>query len=70
MEQLIETDKYLLLGINGSDSIFWDACMLVYTSISLWIPLALLLIIVLAKNNSAKNFLILLGLIVVLAFIH
>jgi undecaprenyl-diphosphatase len=68
MEQLIETDKYLLLGINGSDSIFWDACMLVYTSISLWIPLALLLIIVLAKNNSAKNFLILLGLIVVLAF--
>ena len=69
MEQLLEIDKYLLLGINGSDSLFWDACMLVYTSISLWIPLALVLLIILAKNNSAKNFLILIGLIVVLFFL-
>ncbi|MBR2301275.1 MAG: phosphatase PAP2 family protein [Bacteroidaceae bacterium] len=69
MEQLIDADKYLLLGINGSESLFWDACILVYTSTVLWIPLALVLLFVLIKNNTAKNFLILLGLIVVLFFL-
>jgi undecaprenyl-diphosphatase len=56
---IIEFDKYLLLAINGSDSIFWDGCMKVYTTISIWIPLILILLYILIKNNSFKDFLLL-----------
>ena len=56
---IIDFDKYLLLAINGSDSIFWDGCMKVYTTISIWIPLILILLYILIKNNSFKDFLLL-----------
>ena len=56
---LIEIDKYLLLALNGSDSLFWDGCMKIYTTIAIWIPLLLLLMYILIKNNSFKDFLLL-----------
>lgn len=56
---LIDIDKHLLLALNGSDSIFWDGCMKIYTTIGIWIPLLLLLMYVLIKNNSFKDFLLL-----------
>ena len=55
-----ELDKYLLLTLNGSDSIFWDGCMKVYTTMAIWIPLAVMLVYVLVKNNNIKDFVILL----------
>ena len=55
-----ELDKYLLLTLNGSDSIFWDGCMKVYTTMVIWIPLVLMLVYVLVKNNNIKNFFVLL----------
>ena len=51
-----ELDKDLLLTLNGSDSIFWDGCMKVYTTMWIWIPLILMLVYVLVKNNTLKNF--------------
>lgn len=57
---LTDIDKYLLLALNGSDSLFWDGVMKVYTSMAIWIPIVLVLLYVLAKNNSMKDFLILL----------
>ena len=60
LSTLIDIDKYLLLSLNGSDSLFWDGVMKVYTSMAIWIPLALMLAYVLIKNNSLKDFLILL----------
>ncbi|MBQ5627733.1 MAG: phosphatase PAP2 family protein [Bacteroidaceae bacterium] len=57
---IIDFDKYLLLAMNGSDSIFWDGCMKIYTTISVWIPLILILLYILVKNNSLKDFLLLL----------
>jgi undecaprenyl-diphosphatase len=57
---LTDIDKYLLLTLNGSDSLFWDGVMKVYTSMGIWIPLALMLAYVLIKNNRLKDFLILL----------
>ncbi len=57
---IIDFDKSLLLAINGSDSIFWDGCMKIYTTISIWIPLMLILLYILVKNNSFKDFLLLL----------
>lgn len=59
-DTLIEIDKYLLLSLNGSDSLFWDGVMKVYTSMAVWIPLALMLLYVLVKNNNIKDFLLLL----------
>ena len=56
---ITDLDKYLLLSINGSDSIFWDGCMKVYTTIAIWIPLILMLVYILIKNNSFKDFLLL-----------
>ena len=57
---LTDIDKYLLLALNGSDSLFWDGVMKVYTSMAIWISIVLVLLYVLAKNNSMKDFLILL----------
>lgn len=57
---IIDIDKYLLLALNGSNSIFWDGCVRIYTSIAIWIPLMLVLLYILVKNNSFKDFLLLL----------
>ncbi len=66
MEQLIEADKYLLLELNGSDSLFWDGVMMVYTSTTVWLPLAVAFLYILIKNNKLKNFILLFALIVLL----
>ena len=60
---LTDIDKYLLLTLNGSDSLFWDGVMKVYTSMAIWIPVAVMLLYVLVKNNRMKDFLILLLLV-------
>ncbi len=60
LEQLINLDKQLLLAMNGSDSLFWDGVMHVYTTTVVWIPFALALIYLLIKNNSLMNFIVLL----------
>lgn len=56
---IIDFDKYLLLTLNGSDSVFWDGCMKIYTATSTWLPLILALIFLLVKNNRFKDFLLL-----------
>lgn len=67
LETLLNIDRYLLLSLNGSDSLFWDGCMLVYTSMAVWAPLALMMLYVLMKNNNIKDFLLLLLLIALVA---
>lgn len=63
LDTLLNIDRYLLLSLNGSDSLFWDGCMLVYTSMAVWAPLALMMLYVLMKNNNIKDFLLLVVLI-------
>lgn len=66
LQQLIAFDKELLLQMNGSDSSFWDAFMLVATSIWIWIPLYLSLLFVVLKNRNAREvFYVVLGAAVV-----
>ena len=67
LDTLLNIDRYLLLSLNGSDSLFWDGCMLVYTSMAVWAPLALMMLYVLMKNNNIKDFLLLLLLIALVA---
>lgn len=69
MNALLDIDKYMLLSMNGSDSLFWDGCMLVYTSMAVWMPLAAVMLYVLLKNNNVKDFILLVVLIAVLATI-
>ena len=59
-DKILDIDRYLLLSLNGSDSLFWDGCMQVYTSMIVWMPLALVLVYMLLKNNSVKDFFVLL----------
>lgn len=67
LNTLLNIDRYMLLSLNGSDSLFWDGCMLVYTSMGVWIPLAIMLLYVLLKNNNVKDFFLLIVLIAVVA---
>lgn len=60
LEQLINIDKQLLLAMNGSESLFWDGVMQVYTTTVVWLPFALALVYLLIKNNNLMNFIVLL----------
>ena len=44
LEKIIEFDKQLLLMLNGSESLYWDGVMSVYTTTVVWIPFALALV--------------------------
>ena len=59
LQEIIDIDKYLLLTLNGSESLFWDGCMTVYTTVVVWIPLIIMLLYVIMKNNNMKTFFIL-----------
>lgn len=62
---LIDIDKYMLLSMNGSDSLFWDGCMSLYTTTIIWMPLLLVLIYVLIKNNNIKDFFFLIAMLAI-----
>ena len=70
IQQLIGFDQELLLNLNGSDSLFWDGFMWLSTNMVTWIPLAVVLLYVIFKNNKIKEALViiaLLGLVIALA---
>ncbi len=48
-------DQSITLGLNGSDSLFWDNFMLTITNTWSWSLLILMLLYILFKNNSIRN---------------
>ena len=58
IQSLIKLDQDLLLSMNGSNSLFWDGIMVVITSTQVWIPMFVVLLYVIAKNNTLKSFLL------------
>ena len=62
LQRLIDIDKQVMLALNGSDSLYMDGVMRVYTSTVVWLPVALILLFVVLKNNSLR-----VGLLTVLA---
>lgn len=56
VEYLNSLDVGLLLAMNGSESLFWDGVMKVITSTWVWIPMFVVLLYILVKNNSLKSF--------------
>lgn len=69
IQQLIEYDKHVFLALNGSNSTFWDGFMWIYTSTIIWIPLAMMLLYVLIKNNKLKETLLILLMIALVIFL-
>lgn len=58
IQQLIGYDKEAFLALNGGKSLFWDGFMLTFTNTLTWIPLAVILIYIIIKNNKGKQILL------------
>ena len=55
LQRLVDIDKQMMLTLNGSNSLYMDGVMKIYTSTVVWIPVALLLLFVVMKNNSPRG---------------
>ncbi len=69
MDELIALDKSLLLKLNGSDSLFMDGFMWMYTSIWLWLPLGLAILLTIFRNNDIRNSILLVFMIALVVLI-
>lgn len=69
METLIAFDQKMMLLLNGSNSLYMDGVMRLFTGTWIWMPLALVAIIILYKNNSFKNFLLIALMIAITVFV-
>ena len=55
LQRLVDIDKQVLLALNGSDSLYMDGVMKIYTTTVVWIPVALVLLFIILKNNSPRG---------------
>jgi undecaprenyl-diphosphatase len=55
LQRLIDIDKQVMLALNGSDSLYMDGVMKVYTSTIVWIPVALILLFIVLKNSTPRT---------------
>ena len=55
IQRLVDIDKQMMLALNGSDSLYMDGVMKVYTSTAVWIPVAVVLLFIVLKNNSPRG---------------
>ena len=69
MNEINELDHQLTLAINGSDSLFWDNVMYTVTNTFSWSLVILTLLIIIFKNNSWKEALMVYLTIALLIFV-
>ena len=55
LEQLIELDRHITLALNGSSSLFFDGVAKTATSTFTWIPMALVFLYVIVRNNKFRD---------------
>lgn len=55
IQQLIETDRDLLLNWNGSDSLFWDGFMWIVSDTKTWALAAVMLLYIIFKNTKLAH---------------
>lgn len=65
VQGLIETDRLATLSVNGSNSLFGDGVANIYTSVYIWIPLALMAIFLIFRNITPKRIVLVLVMVVV-----
>lgn len=62
IQRLVDIDKQVMLALNGSDSLYMDGVMKIYTSTVVWMPVALVLLFIVLKNNTPRiSLLVVLG---------
>lgn len=55
IQRLVDIDKHVMLALNGSDSLYMDGVMKIYTTTAVWIPVAVVLLFIVIKNNTPRN---------------
>ena len=55
METLIDFDRWLLLAVNGSESLYLDGVVQTLTNAVTWIPLYIALFYLVVKNNATMS---------------
>lgn len=55
MDELIEFDRWLLLQVNGSTSLYLDGVVRTLTTAATWIPLYIALFFLVMRNNSTMR---------------
>ena len=55
MNSIIELDHQLTLALNGSDNLFWDNVMYTVTDTFSWSLVIVALLVIIFKNNSWKE---------------
>ena len=55
IQRLVDIDKHVMLALNGSDSLYMDGVMKIYTTTAVWIPVAVVLLFIVLKNNTLRN---------------
>lgn len=64
IQRLIDIDKQVMLALNGSDSLYMDGVMKIYTTTVVWMPVALVLLFIVLKNNTPRiSLLVVLGVV-------
>ncbi len=64
LECLLNLDRNITLCLNGSSSLYADGLMLAVTSTVTWVPVGLVLLYVLLKNNDRPRFFMILLMLV------
>lgn len=57
---LNETDLSATLSLNGSESLFWDGAVHLYTTIYIWLPAAIALLFLIIRNTRREQLLLVL----------
>ena len=69
MNDILSWNKSLFLLLNGSDSLYMDGVMWTVTKTVTWVPLMLLLVYIIIKNNPWRNSLLILATLALLVVI-
>lgn len=64
INKLLPFEEDIFLALNGSNSLFWDNAMWTYTGLVTWLPLALIFLYIIFRNQQLKEGLLVLGAIV------
>jgi undecaprenyl-diphosphatase len=69
LEKLLHYERGAFFLLNGSDSIYWDHFMWLFSSKQVWYPLVLFILIVLCfKKNWKEVVFVLLSIVLVITF--
>ena len=55
IQRLVDIDKQVMLALNGSESLYMDGVMKIYTTTAVWIPVAAVLLFIVIKNTTPRN---------------